>query len=653
MFFCREFRMDQIRRIMEKQNQLSEKWWFSIILFLYELTLAAAAVLPLMYHAIQTVPFCYEVNDDALVAQFLDGSYTGSPEAHAFYVRYPLSWLIARLYEKNPALPKWLWPAGVPGTSAEALTGKTGAALAASGTNWYVFTIAALSVFAMVCVLFRILHAFRGNRIILCVLFDLAVGLLWLPHFFYMTFTTAATFMGVMGILFFGFMDAKEASRPWNLLILTVLLGSCWCLRQQCFLMVMPFIAVILVLKFRLLFFRSWRPWFTVLVIGAMIFGLMQAEKAAYGSEDWQAYRTYNSERSWMQDYGRIPSYEGNEEFYQGIGMGEEAVTAFKRYTYCLMDDFGPEKVHTIYEYAYAQQPEEKFDLTSPEGIKEAVNKLRPKVEEMIPVAQETFNNPENISEYTGKIINVLWEILIPLLLLSLVTVRDRRWSETFVLLLEIVSLSALVGAEWIYLMMNGRFPQRVEETIWLLTFCIGVLLAGRILTRWNKIRWCRLPGLVQIILLVWFLQYSPYNLLPEAVPALQAKQIGILAEQTAKAEVLSYCGEHPDNRYVLRTTSVSTTNPYDDLHQDNWYMSGSWAAYSPLYYQKLAGDETESLGIDFLKRNNVYIITQGENGKANITKMLGRSKSNPVYAVKEDTITTSDGTEFLIYKVY
>ena len=645
--------MDQIRRIMEKQKQLSEKRWFPAALFTYNLLLSMAAVLPLMHHAIQAVPFCYEVNDDALVAQFLDGSYTGSPEAHAFYVRYPLSWLIAKLYEKNPALPSWLWPAGVPVTSAEALTGKTGAVLAANGTNWYVFTIAALSVFAMVCVLFRILQAFKGNRLILCILFDLAVGLLWLPHFFYMTFTTAATFMGVMGILFFGFMDAKEAWRPWNLLILAVLLGSCWCIRLQCFMMVFPFIAVMLILKYRLMFFRSWKPWFTTLIIGVMVFGLVHAEQTSYGSAEWQSYRTYNSERSWLQDYGRIPPYEGNEEFYQGIGMGEEAVTAFKRYTYCMVDGFGPEKVHAIYEYVYAQQPDEEFDLTSWNGIKETVGKLRPKVEETIPVAQETFQNPDNISEVTGKIIKALWEILIPLLLLSLVTVRERRWSETIALLLEIVSMSALVAAEWIYLMMNGRFPQRIEESIWLLTFCIGVLLTGRILIRWRDIRWCHLPGLVQIFLLVWFLQYSQYNPFPEAIPALQTRQIGILAEQTAKAEVLSYCGEHPDNRYVLRTTSVSTTNPYDDLHQDNWYMSGSWAAYSPLYYQKLAGDDTESLGIDFLKRNNVYIITQGENGRANITKMLGRSRSNPVYAVREDTITTSDGTEFLIYKVY
>jgi hypothetical protein len=81
--------------------------------------------------------------------------------------------------------------------------------------------------------------------------------------------------------------------------------------------------------------------------------------------------------------------------------------------------------------------------------------------------------------------------------------------------------------------------------------------------------------------------------------------------------------------------------------------MSGSWAAYSPPYVQKLEAEDTKNLGMDFVQRKNVYIITQGKNGSANIRRMMGRSEEEPVYAVIEDTLTTADGTEFLIYKVY
>lgn len=646
--------MEWIRRIRKKQKGLTEKRWFPALLFAYELMLSAASVLALMYTAVQKIAFSYEVNDDALIAQFLDGSYTGTPEAHAFYVRYPLSWLIAELYKHDSAVPEWLWPSAVPGINVEAEFGSNKAALAASATNWYVFTIALLSIFAMICVLYRIIHAFRGNLLILCALFDMAVAFLWLPVFFNLTFTTASAFMGVMGILFFGFMDEEEATRPGNLLILVVLLGSCWCLRRQCFLMVMPFIAVILVLKFGLGFFRSLRPWIAVFVICVMSLGLIHAENSAYGSESWKAYRTYNSERSWLQDYGRIPEYNGNESFYNGIGMGEEDVKAFKGYTYCMVEDFGPEKVHAICEYVSAQHPEEVMNLPGEGNVNGRIRNIykwmRPRVGEAIPLTQEKFRNPGNISEWTKRITCILWESLIPLLLLSLVTVGEKRWKESAVLLLEILSMSLLVAAEWVYLVMNGRFPKRVEITIWLLTFCIGVLLAGRILIRWRDMRWCRLPGLVQIVLIIFFFHYIA---LPDALISLQAKQLAALTGQTGKAEVLEYCDKHTENRYVLRTTSFTTSTPYDDLHQGNWFMSGSWAAYSPLYEQKLAAEDTENLDIEFLSRDNVYVITQGENRKANIRRMMGRSEDEPVHAELTDTITTIDGTEYLVYKVY
>ena len=141
------------------------------------------------------------------------------------------------------------------------------------------------------------------------------------------------------------------------------------------------------------------------------------------------------------------------------------------------------------------------------------------------------------------------------------------------------------------------------------------------------------------------------HNPLPAELTELQGQQIDIITSHTRKAEVLEYCGEHPDNRYILRTSGFSgSSTPYDELHQGNWYMSGSWAAYSPFYYQKMAADDTDNLGLDFLKRDNVYVVTKG---KANIRRMTGRSVSEPVYSYIADSFTTSDGTEYLVYKVY
>ena len=67
--------------------------------------LAIGTVLPFMMKICNKVAFTYEVNDDAAIVQILDGSYTGTPDGHAIFIKYPLSWIIAKLYELNPKLP--------------------------------------------------------------------------------------------------------------------------------------------------------------------------------------------------------------------------------------------------------------------------------------------------------------------------------------------------------------------------------------------------------------------------------------------------------------------------------------------------------------------------------------------------------------------
>ena len=125
-----------------------------VINFVINMILAIGTVLPFMMKMCNKVAFTYEVNDDAAIVQILDGSYTGTPDGHAIFIKYPLSWIIAKLYELNPKLP-FTVPAD-------------------NGTNWYVTAIVLLEVFALTVVLFRILNYFRCNRILICFFYTLA-----------------------------------------------------------------------------------------------------------------------------------------------------------------------------------------------------------------------------------------------------------------------------------------------------------------------------------------------------------------------------------------------------------------------------------------------------------------------------------------------
>lgn len=45
----------------------------------------------------------------------------------------------------------------------------------------------------------------------------------------------------------------------------------------------------------------------TALIAMVGLLGIMVFEKEAYGSEDWQAYLSYNDERSMVYDYYGVP----------------------------------------------------------------------------------------------------------------------------------------------------------------------------------------------------------------------------------------------------------------------------------------------------------------------------------------------------------
>lgn len=89
----------------------------------------------------------------------------------------------------------------------------------------------------------------------------------------------------------------------------------------------------------------------TALIAMVGLLGIMVFEKEAYGSEDWQAYLSYNDERSMVYDYYGVPAYEENREFYEKIGLKEYDVENLKRYNLCFVNDLETGKMHQIAGY--------------------------------------------------------------------------------------------------------------------------------------------------------------------------------------------------------------------------------------------------------------------------------------------------------------
>lgn len=76
-----------------------------------------------------------------------------------------------------------------------------------------------------------------------------------------------------------------------------------------------------------------------------------------------------------------------------------------------------------------------------------------------------------------------VWFLIVPLTAVTLLFKWKNgflRWVSTF---LYGGTCAFLIHIEWIYLAMNGRFPQRVEESIRLLMLSVGFMIVCHLLS--------------------------------------------------------------------------------------------------------------------------------------------------------------------------
>ena len=607
------------RSLLLRWQQFRKSRRAAFLNLMLNLALACITVLPLIRRICTEIHFTFEANDDSAVQQILDGSFTGRPEAHAIFVKYPLSWVISRLYSVNPRI-------------------KIGS-LHLKDINWYLAMVIILYSLALTAVLFRILTYLRSCRLLICLFYYLGFLFIWLPCLVRMTFSTSAAFFGCMSLLFLAFCSRQEAWRPWNLLILGILLTAAYCMRAQCLYMVLPFLLLEILRKYHIHFFKSVKPWLTLVFCGLLLTGMVFLNSRMYGSQAWKRYLVYNHARAYMQDYAGFPEYEENRDLYQSLGISENERNAIARYSYCLVDDFSTDWIEDLYQ-----------KLKKDENPSYAA-----RIKEARPAAAEYLKNENQTDPSLKKISFYFWVLIIPLYILTALFCSDYHINKKALFsflrlfrdLIFIIIAGTLVWLEWIYLAINGRFPQRVEEAIRLLTLTVGMIAAGHLLYRWREKKLLYLPVLLQLIPVLLFMNSGIADARLKEISHIQKYYYDYAVE---KSEVVRYCGNHPENCYILDASGFTKgSRPFDDLSQGNWFMSGTWSAYSPLYDQKLQDFNADKLGKEFVTRDNVFIITKG---RKDLSQLMALPEQEEAEKVIVDEIATSANTFFIVYHV-
>ncbi|MCD7752163.1 MAG: hypothetical protein LUI10_10570 [Lachnospiraceae bacterium] len=556
----------------------------------------------------------YTINDDVMLKDILSGAYTGTPDGHCVQMLYPLGFLISSLYRLIPA-----W-------------------------NWFGLFMCFYHMLCAFLIIYRLLTMAESRRGKLLSAFLGVLGLIaiLLGKFIYIQYTVTSGILAATAIFWFVTTPDQHSARDFNKenIIAMILYILASCMRLEMGLILLPLVAAAGIYKWSagakrvgLKFFcaENYRKYLITVLVVLLGMGLsVLCDQIAYGSEEWKAYRTFDDTRTELYDFrGRAPEYEGNEGFYDAIGMSAEEVELLVNYNYALDENIDTELILAIMDY----EQEEKG------------------------VGYFRYSLSDAFVYYRWQTLHLVdrpWMIVIAagyFLVLAAGLLNGH-----FAILWQLLLLGVMRTVSWMYIFLRGRFYDRVNHPVYLCEMLIlmAMLLmelrqlcldyrkpadgqkqdasplcapetTGQVGTACRKMqesaaRICQIlrdkcgtafKGFTVLVLAIIFGIYSVI-----AVRDAFTDKAEMEAEYEACYQPLQeYCAAHLDSYFLIDVYSFTTAfepvfTAGDSVYR-NYDLCGGWAAKSPVYAQKLASAGIEDLAADLADLDNVYFISK------------------------------------------
>ncbi len=555
--------------------------------------------------------FTYGVIDDPFIETVLSGAYTGELDAHVVYIKYPLAWILKTLFS--------IWPK----------------------VNWHFHLLTGCFGASAFLVTFRICSNVKKilNKILLSILF-LLLFLFCLARLY----TTAHYSMsaGVLtgtGIFYFLTIKdgCKRANRILNYIVCLLLLYLAYCLRARTLFMLLPLAFVAFLYKFlraKPAFTRQnivrWILFPVILFVG--IGALELSHRAAYRGEEWKAFLSFNDARTTMYDFYGVPPYEGNEAFYEELGISKGRLFMYKdryylEFTDGMQEDFLNRMADRAVEESYEKVPMgERIGLT---------------LKALWPNLNEKGYRPMSL---------ITMGLLLLMLIASLLT---RHW-RLFVHTLLLIPASLI---PWLYMIFMGRPVARVASAIWYagLLFLLGLLIdhaeplgsflekkagrssAGRVAAR-------VLITAVMAGALIWGI-HADYGKIEKQVQ-------GFVASGKVRAQLEAWCEASPENLYVCESDVI--TLGFNEKQMDgslqNLYWPGGWPSKMPqakTIWERFGITSIEKAAVE---NKHVYLIAFEESDMTYWTDFYwGEGKS---VKLNQTETLEFDGVRFAVYQL-
>lgn len=501
------------------KKNIWEKMKNSRLLFCMFFTVAAAVVLFSRYAVF------FEL-DDIMLRNILSGLVTGEPEAHCYFIYYPLASLLAALYEWFPAV------------------------------YWYLVFFLVVNYFSLFLILYRVMQKVKRTFIAILIMSVFFI-LLLMNQFVLLEWTMTAGTASAAAIFWYATIseDEKEASLI-EYVIPVCLLWCAYNLRHTVVLMLLPFAALIFVNKIRKLKSKRVITKNIVFCFLCMIvvFSSFLINRSAYQGDEWQEAIEMGNCRSMLFDYYGYPDYDAYEQMYLQNGITRtdyEAITKDVNFRMVASGRVSSENLKPI-----AEKAKELYNRKMETG-KRIWSCLRTRLGEVLGKDYYLYS----IVLYAGSFILflILWK-------------KRNIWA----IVLEILAI-VIFEMVWMYLYISGRSPFRVGYGLYM--GAIAVIYAWlweheQVKKLWEK------PAVK--IAFMFCLSILLGGMLADA-NAENAKRADL---SLTKSVVKQYCEDHSENLYLrdyLSFTQREVIQNRDERMAANFRSLSEWNFCYPL----------------------------------------------------------------------
>lgn len=592
--------------------------------------------------------YYYDLIDDVLMKDILSGEYTGSPETRNMQMLWPLAAFISILYRITNSISWFGWML----------------VLFQYGSV-YIFVYRGLSFVDA-----KNLDYFKKRICIKVGLSILMVFLLFgimLTNLVNVQYTITVAFMASAAIMWI--LTATQVG-DWKAFLkanipAVIILFLAFMLRTEMLLLMLPYVGLAGLYKwsFENKFFQKENVKKYLVLAGTILLSLGIAKVAdtiAYSGDEWSEFVDLFDERTTLYDFNQIPEYDGNEDFYDSININEAEQNLFENYNYAINDKVDANLIAKVANYA--------------ESNKRLLNPGSSKLKEAARILMYEMTHGKNSvgSDYPW---NLVVGFLYLLVIAQLIVARDiwGLWRPA-ILFLGRCSI-------WIYILMGGRTPERITNSLFYIEICLLLALAVGLVMRssgetnsktaeakeiidskimsskdinvsWKRVTAVSVMSIAGVILACVFLC--------EKTPSLAESQIERADIVRQYNEMTKKLMMDSEGYYLMDVYSVvSYLEPIfgEDSYKnkENGDLLGGWIALSPYTDEKLNKHNIANIK-DGMLQDNVYLIQRrGRDTDWIVDFYSGRNINIEVreldsFYVSQDSKECED--DFILYKI-